>query len=175
MTEHSSSSQEESASPVSTTSNMRGWDPSWPAADIVVLPGLPGWRGPGSDRDIANPYPSSTPDFVKALCNEGLHIQYTVSRDDRSTISLKSAELWVPILVFALQDMTQVPSEILTTAILKVFGRWLSDDSRLHVHFMQKNADGSTHEFKANGKAREVLQAIRLFGETHRVAKDPEP
>ena len=173
MTENSISSQEESASRSDATSDTREWDPTWPAVDIMVLPGMPGWAGPRADLEVANPYPSSTSDFVKALRLEGLSVGYTVNRDDRSTVSLKAAEIWVPILFFALQDVAQVPSEILTAAILKVFGRWISDDSRLHVHFMQKSPDGYVQEFRSDGRASDVLRAMKVFGETHKSTEDP--
>ena len=154
------------------TSNAFEWDPAWPEADIVVLPGIPGWAGPGANAEVENPYPSSTSDFVKALRLEGFRVQYTVSRDDRSPVSINAADLWVPVLIFALQDMAQIPSEILTEAILRVFDRRMSEDSRLHVRFMQKGADGSIHKFESDGRASDVLRAMRDFGETYRPDED---
>ena len=173
MKEHSSCAQEESAPRSDPISNTREWDSTWPEADIVVLPGVPGWADPGADYDVTNPYPSSTSDFVKVLRLEGFCVQYTVSRGDRSPVSINAADIWVPVLVFALQELVQVPSEILIAAILRVFGKRISDDSRLHVHFMQKSPDGNIHEFKSDGQARDVLRAMQVFGETHRVTDDP--
>lgn len=172
MTEHSSSSRNEPAMYSDATSDAFEWDPAWPEADIVVLPGIPGRYGLGADAEVENPYPSSTSDFVKALRLEGFCVEYTVSRGDRSSVSINAADLWVPVLIFALQDVAQIPSEILTATILKVFGRWMSDDSRLHVRFMQKGADGSIHEFESDGRASDVLRAMRDFGETYRTGED---
>lgn len=172
MTEHSNSSQEQPASHSDTTGDALEWDPAWPKADIVVVPGIPGWAGSGADHGVENPYPSSTSDFVKALRLEGFRVQYTVSRGDRSPVSINAADLWVPVLIFALQDVAQVPSEVLSATILNVFGRWISDDSRLHVHFMQQGADGAIHEFESNGRSSDVLRAMRVFGEMHKTGED---
>lgn len=175
MAEDSSNSQAELVPHSDATSDAPApeWDPAWPEADILVVPGIPGWADTGADRGVENPYPSSTSDFVKEFRLEGFRVQHTVSRGDRSPVSINAADLWVPVLIFALQDVAQVPSELLSTAILKVFGRWLSDDSRLHVRFMQKGADGTIHEFKADGRASDVLRAMQVFGDTHRVAEGP--
>ena len=146
------------------------WDPTWPNADIIVLPGIPGWTGPNANQDVPNPHPAPTTDFVKVLSGAGFDVQYITARNDRSVISINAAESWVPILAFALQDAACVPSEILIAAIRQVFGSWLSDQSRLHVRFKQKNLDGTVHEFESHGRAKDVLDAMRTFGETHKPA-----
>ena len=144
------------------------WDPTWPDADIIVLPGIPGWAAPNADQDVPNPHPASTTDFVKVLSGAGFNVQYITDRSDRSPISINAAEFWVPVLVFALQDATCVPSDILIAAIRQVLGPLFSEQSRLHVRFKQENIDGAVHEFESHGRAKDVLNAMRVFGETHR-------
>jgi hypothetical protein len=46
-------------------------------------------------------YPNTTVDVVKLLTEQGLSVDYVQPKEERSTLTLKAAEWWIPILTFA--------------------------------------------------------------------------
>ena len=153
-----------------TTEDSRAWDPAWPTADIVIVPGLPGKYSQSDDDRLQNPYPTTSTDIAKILRQDGLAVEYAVERSERQEVSLMGAEYWLPILFFALDCANRTPTEILLAAIERLFGSGLPSRSRLHVAFGQQRADGSVHYFEAHGKGSEVIEAIRAHGEANQAA-----
>jgi len=154
--------------------DMRPWDPSWPDADIVILPGLPGWSHRPDDQRIQNPYPTTTTDIAKILQRDGFAVEYSVERSERQDVVLQAAEYWLPILFFAVDCATRTPIDAFLAAIDRLFRSAIVSGARLNVAFGQQRADGSVHYFEARGKGSEVIEAIRAFGEATRTTS-PEP
>jgi hypothetical protein len=136
-------------------------EPGWPVADVVVLPGLPGWHYSGDDDRLTNPFPTTTTDIVKVLRSDGLTVEHIVERDHRQEVSLNAAEYWVPVLVFAADVGANMAGDLLAGAITRLFGAPLRRRSRLHVRYGQQRSDGSVDFFEAHGDAEKVIEAIR--------------
>lgn len=146
------------------TEEQRAGEPTWPVADVVVLPGLPGWRYSGDDDRLTNPIPTTTTDIVKVLRSDGLTVEHAVQRGDRQEVSLNAAEYWVPVMVFAVDVGANTAGDLLAAAITRLFGRPLLRRSRLHVRYGQRRPGGSVDFFEAHGDAEKVIEAIRARG-----------
>ena len=140
------------------------WNPAWPAADVVVLPGLPGWSGTANDR-VQNPYPETTLDMVKFLRSNGRTVEHALERGERQEVSLNAAEFWVPVLVFANDLGIETSVKLLVLAIRQIMGALQLSRTKLHVRFGRQRPDGTVEYFEGHGDADKVLEAIRCLGE----------
>lgn len=139
------------------------WDPAWPDAEVVVLPGLPGWNQPVDDR-VQNPYPETTLDVVKILRSNDFAVEYAIERSDRQEISLNAAECWIPVLVFVNEVGIETCVTLLVNAIRQIVGALQQPWTRLHVRFGRQQPDGTIEYFEGHGDADKVLEAIRALG-----------
>ena len=141
------------------------WDPVWPDAEVVVLPGLPGWS-PAADGRMRNPYPSTTLDIVKILRSNGRSVEHALERGERQEISLNAAECWVPVLVFANDVGIETCVTLLVNAIRQIVGALQLPGTKLHVRFGRQRPDGTIVYFEGHGDGDRVLEAIRCLGES---------
>jgi len=140
------------------------WDPAWPDADVVVLPGLPGWSQSADDR-VQNPYPDTTLNMVKILRSNGHTVEHAFERSKRQEISLNAAECWVPVLVFANDVGVETCVQLLVHAIRQIVGASQPSQTKLHVRFGRQGPDGTVEYFEGHGDGDKVLEAIRCFGD----------
>lgn len=141
------------------------WDPTWPDADVVIIPGIPGWSYPDDKDELRNPYPTTTTDIAKMLRLEGLTVEHALARSERQEIGLKAAEWWLPVLVFAVDVAANTSGTLLAAAVTRLFGPLALRRSRLHVRFGQHQRGGTVNYFEAHGEADKVLTAMRTYGE----------
>ena len=139
------------------------WDPAWPDAEVVVLPGLPGWKQPDDDR-VQNPYPAPTLDVVKILRSNGLTVEHALEPSERQEISLNAAECWIPVLVFAKDIGLDTCVQLLVHAIRRIVGALQLPRTKLHVRFGRQRPDGTVEYFEGDGDGDKVLEAIRCLG-----------
>lgn len=154
------------AADLRSTGDTGEWDPTWPAAEVVVLPGLPGWFP--NDNQIRHPFPNTTTDVVKVLRGQGLSVEHVVAREGRQIIALKAAEYWLPILVFSYEVAVNVSAELLAGVITQLFGAVQLRRDRLHVRYGHRLPDGTVSYFEAHGPGDEVVKAIRAHGKQRR-------
>lgn len=140
------------------------WDPAWPDADVVVLPGFPGRRQP-ADKRVQNPYPDTTLHMVKILRSNDRTVEHVVERSERQEISLNAEECWVPILVFANELGMETCVNLLVHAIRQIVGKLQLPRKMLHVRFGRQRPDGTIEFFEGHGDGDKVLEAIRCLGE----------
>ena len=135
------------------------WNPAWPDADVVVLPGLPGWSGTAHDR-VQNPYPETTVDTVNILRSHGCTVEHALERGERQEISLNAAEFWVPVLVFAAELGIEATVDLLMHAIRQIVGTLQLPRQKLHLRFGQQRPDGTVDYLEVHGDADKVIEAI---------------
>lgn len=150
--------------PLRLDEELGTWDPAWPDADVIVLPGFPGRKQPADER-VQNPYPDTTLDMVKILRSNDRTVEHAVERSERQEISLNAAECWVPILVFANDLGAETCVNLLVNAIRQIVGALQLQRTRLHVRFGRQRPDGTVEFFEGHGDGDKVLEAIRLYGE----------
>ena len=133
-----------------------------PGIDVLILPGLVGKReGPMSTGEL--PYPPSTADFRKVFAAAGLRVEYSVDASERVTLSLKAADWWVPVLLFA-QGVVQSG---LGNLVYDYIRERLSDDelktTALHMRVGREEADGTRTWYEASGPGSEVLKGYKKW------------
>lgn len=135
---------------------------------VLVRSGVPGMDG--DDADGEHLYPSATSDFVKLLQERGFTVEYEHERSDRTPVSYKAAELWLPILDFTMNVAANIPANIVATLIMDFFqgSRRKLGKSILHVKYTMRDKDGEIVEFEANGEGSYVLDAMKEFDENAR-------
>ena len=151
------------------TEESSNWVPTWPDADVVIIPGIPGWSYPADEDKLQSPYPTTTIDMAKILRSEGLTVEHALPRGERQEISLKAAEYWLPVLVFSeavnTTDDLPLAVDLLIGAITKLLGALLLRRPRLNVRFGQGQPDGTVDFFEAHGDADSVFTAMRTYEE----------
>lgn len=140
------------------------WNPAWPDADVIVLPGFPGRNQPVDER-VQNPYPNTTLDVVKILRSNDRTVEHALERSERQEISLNAAEYWVPILVFAQDLGMETCVNLLGHAIRQIVGAFQLPRTKLHVRFGRQRPDGTVEFFEGHGDGDKVLEAMRCLGE----------
>lgn len=140
------------------------FDPAWPSADVVVLPGFPDAASTPQDGHEPAVYPSSATDVVKILRAEGLDVAYAVDRSERRLMSKNAAEHWLPVVValteFGANTLTSVLASHIAEFIVSPFER----SSKLHVRCGKSTSDGDISYFSASGPPEVVLDALKEFG-----------
>lgn len=131
--------------------------------DVTVQPGLPGRADPeGVDGGV---YPNTTTDIVKLLREQDLRVEYVQTRDQRSTLTLKAAEWWIPILVFAYQVDISLCGTLLANAVAELFPD-REPKPILHVKCGRETADQQIDWFEADGPSDKVIEALREWRPT---------
>jgi hypothetical protein len=133
-----------------------------PAADAVILPGVPSTREPERDEAI---YPSSAPDVRKLLLDGGVQVVWADDRQ-RGYLDLKAAEHWLPVVVFFQDALANGLGGVLTAAFLEyIGGARAAARSRLHLKVGRaRDEHGAEVEWlEADGDAKSCLEALERF------------
>ncbi len=117
--------------------------------------------------------PGITPDFVKLLKEQGFMVDVAVPREDREYVDLNSAEIWLPILIFAAQPAWDLTVMAVVGSIKSWYSkRKVSGDEDvelppglLHLRCTFEEDDGSHREFEAHGPAADVIKSLKAFGQ----------
>jgi len=137
-------------------------------AQVTVVAGMPTRQG----RHPGNVMPGATTAFVKLLREQGFEVDFAVLKEDREYVDLNSAEIWLPVLLFAAGPVWDATIQSLIGAIKSFFaGRRVEADEEfefpagtLHVKCAFEEVGGSRREFDAHGPAAEVVKSLREFG-----------
>ncbi len=144
-------------------------EPSWgfgDDVDVVILPGIP-YTGIDRLDDGRWAYPGTAPDVLKLLREQGLAVGWAYPRDQRGTVEHKAFEVWLPVLMFVRDVFASGAGEVVATMIIGLLGsKQAAGDATLHVEFKVKRGDDLT-TFKASGRGRDVLKAMKRFDEAH--------
>ncbi len=129
----------------------------------MVRAGIPGMQDPEDNGE--HRYLGGTSDFVKLLREQGFTVSYEHDKTERTLVSYKSFDVWMPILDFTASVATNIPANIVATLILNYFQNMKEspEDSTLHVKYSMRNKKGKIVEFEANGRGADVLKAIEKF------------
>lgn len=133
-----------------------------PAADAVLLPGVPSANVPPRAEAI---YPASAPDVRKMLLEAGVEAVWADERP-RGYLDLKAAEDWLPIIVFFQDALAGGLGGVLTAVFLEyIGGARAAARSRLHIKVGRvRHEDGTEVEwFEADGDAASSLEALERF------------
>lgn len=137
-------------------------------AHVTVVAGMPTTQG----RNSGNVMPSTTTAFAKLLREQGFEVDVAVPKEEREYVDLNSAEIWLPILLFAAEPAWDLTVRALVGAIKSLFAKRKVEAGEevelpagtLHLKCAFENVDGSRREFDAHGPAVEVVKALRKFG-----------
>lgn len=111
-------------------------------------------------------YPPSAIDFYKLLRERDIDVHFEHAKQDREYLSLHSVEIWLPVLAIGGNLLLSIGGGLVSNLIYD----WLAikelpvEETELHVEFRVVKED-STHEFKADGKASNVLRTLKEFEE----------
>jgi hypothetical protein len=140
---------------------MRGGEVQIPeGTDVLVLPGVPGSIERFDDGRGA--YPATTADVVKLLRAEGLNTDYAESRADRADYTLKAADMWLPILAFTADALSNGAGDLFAGAVRSLLGHRGSKSAVIHLR-VGKAAGHSVDWFEADGPAEGVLESFKLW------------
>ena len=130
---------------------------------VVIRAGIPGMQDPEDQNE--HHYPAGTSDFVKLLREQDFTVLYEHDKSERTLVSHKAFDVWLPILDFTANVVANVPANIVSTLILNYFRamKQRPEDSTLHVKYLMRDKKGTVVEFEANGPGADVLQAIERF------------
>ncbi|WP_419927267.1 hypothetical protein [Candidatus Poriferisocius sp.] len=146
------------------TEESLDWDPTWPDADVIIPPGIPGRGAPSDNEWTRNPYPSMTTDVVKFLQQRGHTVEYTVNREEQSRISLRSRDCWMPVLIFAAEVARDVGVDVIASLVKDFLFRNIKpSDGRLHVRLGKRQPDGTVSVLEAHGDGDNVLEVIEKW------------
>jgi hypothetical protein len=81
------------------------------------------------------------------------------TRDQRSCVSFYAAEIWVPILEFAISILGGISGNFFSDIIKELIGKEKPEDTILHVELRVVPRKGPEKMFKAGGKADGGLPA----------------
>lgn len=131
--------------------------------EILVRAGIPGAEEDSSSEKPQ--YPISTVDFTKIARSHGLEVKYEHEGSERSFISLKSFDVWLPILDFTANVGANIPANIVATLIMDFFRArgQKAEDAVLHVKYLTKDKNGTERKFEGSGPGEQVLASIREF------------
>lgn len=109
---------------------------------------------------------------MKLLKEQGFDVEIVVPKDDREYVDLNSAEIWLPLLVFAAQPVWDLTVRSLVGAIKSFFAQRKVDATEdvelppalLHLKCSFEQADGSRRAFEAHGSPSDVVKSLRAFG-----------
>ena len=138
---------------------------SWPnGIGALIVPGLPG-RADDPEAVENALYPSSTIDVVKLLREHGIAVDYAPVDKPRAELSLKAAELWVPLIIFARDVLAEGGAHVLVDVVWdRLHGR-NHGKSILHLNVGSRGAGGQVEWFESHGHADDVLAAFALWAE----------
>jgi hypothetical protein len=143
---------------------MKGGEVQLPeGVDVLVLPGIPG----NIDRfdDGRGAYPGTTADVVKLLRAEGLTTDYAEPRADRADYALKAADVWLPILAFTADALSNGAGDLLAGAVRALLGHRGSKSAVIHLR-VGRSQGQSVDWFEADGPAEGVIESFRLWVES---------
>lgn len=137
-------------------------------AQVTIVAGMPTRQG----RRSSIVMPGTTTTFAKLLREQGLEVDVALPKEDREYLDLNSAEIWLPILLFAAEPAWDLTIHALIGAIKSfVAGRRVDSGEEvelppgtLHLKCAFEEPDGSRREFDAHGPAAEVVKSLREFG-----------
>lgn len=131
------------------------------------------------------PYPDSTHDVVKLLREFGFAVEFIEPADDRRYVGHKAFELWMPVLAFTVDVLSNFSAGILVElvkAYIEPYYGETPDKAQelesgneveeaqvvggtgiLHVDWRVTTANGHEEQFVANGSADEVLKSLGRF------------
>ncbi len=100
-------------------------------------------------------------------------VDVAVPREDREYVDLNSAEIWLPILIFAAQPAWDLTVMAVVGSIKSWYSkRKVSGDEDvelppglLHLRCTFEEDDGSHREFEAHGPAADVIKSLKAFGQ----------
>lgn len=109
---------------------------------------------------------------MKLLKEQGFDVEIAVPKNDREYVGLNSAEIWLPLLVFAAQPAWDLTVLSLIGAIKSFFIRRRVDGTEdielppglLHLKCSFEQADGSRRAFEAHGPPSDVVKSLKAFG-----------
>lgn len=130
--------------------------------DVVVLPGVPD-TGVVRLEDGLWAYPGTTTDVVKLLREQGLTVEWSHPKEERTTVEHKAADIWFPVLEFGRDAAASGVGEAVAAMILGLLRSRKPADTNLHLEFKIRTK-GGTREFKSSGPGDEVLKAVEEFG-----------
>ncbi|MCY0903613.1 hypothetical protein [Arthrobacter sp. H14-L1] len=131
---------------------------------VLVLPGLPrNLTKPAGEQAL---YPDTTIDMVKVLREYGLESEF-VDQDERTLVSHKAFDVWLPILEFTSNLATGVAGGLLANLIQSFFVG--TDTSQvIHISWRVRHRDGTLSEFNYDGPVNGAIQSAEIFGQALR-------
>jgi hypothetical protein len=127
---------------------------------VLVLPGLPGnLTKPVGEQAV---YPDTTIDMVKVLTEYGLEPEF-VDHEERTLVSHKALDIWLPILEFTSNLATGVAGGLLVNLIQSFFVG--ADMPRVvHISWRVQKPDGTLSEFDYDGPVDGAIRSAETFG-----------
>ena len=122
--------------------------------DIIIHAGVPG-LGYEAMEDGSGGYPSTAVDMVKLLREGGVVADYDRPPEERSELTHKAADMWLPIL----EVVKDLGIGVLGGCIVE-----LVKDPRTRVHVkVGRRRNGQTTWIEASGERDDVVKTIDEF------------
>jgi hypothetical protein len=132
-----------------------------PVGHVFICAGVPG--KPELTVKRGKPYPSTTTDVAKLLAEQGFDVAFEDERDQRCYTSFYAAEIWLPILQFGEEILSNGLGGLLGVLLIGLVGERKPKNTILHVEFRVVRRKGGKKTLKASGKADDVLKAMETF------------
>jgi hypothetical protein len=142
----------------------------WPdAADVIVLPGIPGVEPPSAKEDI---YPSDAIDLMKILREGGLRVEYLNPERERAEVAYRGyADYITPVLIFTQDALANGAGDLLAAAIRERASSFRRSDRKARMKVGKiESPDLTVKWLDWEGPADEAIVSIQVLADPRPVA-----
>ena len=101
--------------------------------------------------------------MAEIICRQGYTAAFEDDEAHRKYISLKAADIWLPILQVTQELLIAISGGLFTDLIEGLLGERKSNEGILHVEYRVVDREGQIRYFKASGRGEDVLKAANEF------------